>query len=295
MEYKNLNVSEIVINTVTEEFQKLLNDDPATYKGYGIIITNEQQFIKQMEEAHKKIYIVVKFLQGSRDFGQQRQPFTITAISEHNSLRVCQQLMMDFAEENNLKFTTVSKSDYSYTLRQTYTTVGNMSNFNEVFDGYRSLFYLSGTFYIGVSSNPITKMYVDDETHSLDPEDWKEGDEHGEPIDFLSAQYSYSAQPDSQPFYGTNNFNRTVAKVATLSIGFSMYSIDSKFYNSAMDIIFNYEGTTTDSVTIDINKKFTVVVKFKNGRTYRVPMKLVSVSGSQEIRDFPASSFTFVR
>ena len=324
----NLNVSEIVINTITQEFQAILNDDPETYKGYGVIITNEQQYIKKQDTNHKKIYIVVKFLQGNKDFGQQRVPFTLNAFGEHNSIKVCQQLMMDFAETNNLLFTVTNKD---YTLRQTYTGVAVTNNFNEIFDGFRTLFYLSGTFFIGVNSNPITKIVVDNNEHSLDEfnpeyvdftttadyvsyyvyyEDEKTlvtadnkdslgivpgttvayvNDYHGEKIDFISSQLSYNAQVDSQPFFGTNNFNRSVAKIATLSIGFTMYSINTLFYNSTFDIIFN------DNENVDINKNYKLLVSLKSGKTYTVNMKLVSVSNVQELRDFPASSFTFVR
>lgn len=270
----NLDVVKIVIEKITEEFQAILNLDPATYGGYNIIITNERQFTKIKEKKHKAIYIVIKFLQGNKDFGQQRQPFTLNAISEHNTIDVCQKLMMDFAETYNLSF---EFTHANYTLRQTMTTVSVVNNFSEIYEGFRSLFYLSGTFYIGVNSNPITSIVVQDE------------DGLNEEIDFISSQMSYDIQPDSQPFYGTNNFNRSVAKIGTLSIGFTMYSINTDFYNKAMDIAFNLNNS------VNINKTFTVVVTLKSGKIYSVPMKLASVSNVQELRDFPASSFTFVR
>lgn len=271
----NLDVKKIVIDKITQEFQTILNMDPETYGGYNIVITNERQFVKKDEKKKPKtIFIVIKFLDGSKDLGQQRQPFSLNAISEHNTLEICQKLMMDFSETYNLVF---EFGNAQYTLRQTMKNPTAVSNFSEVYDGFRSVFYLSGTFYIGINSNPITGIVVKDE------------DGLNEEIEFISAQMTFDAQPESQPFYGTNNFHRTVAKVATLSVGFSMYALDTDFYNGALDIAFNLNNN------VDINKKYTLVISFKSGRVYTVPMKLISINNVQELRDFPASSFTFVR
>lgn len=270
----DLDVKTIVIEKITQEFQTILNLDPETYGGYNIIITNERQFVQSKNRKPKTIFVVIKFLDGSKDLGQQRQPFAINAISEHNTLEVCQKLMMDFSETYNLIF---EFGNAKYTLKQTMKNPTAVSNFSEVYEGFRSVFYLSGTFYIGINSNPITGITIKDED-GLDEE-----------IDFISAQMSFDMQPDGQPFYGTNNFNRTVAKIATLSIGFSMYALNTDFYNGALDTIFNLDNKA------DINKKYTLVVSFKSGKTYSVPMKLASVNNVQELRDFPATSFAFVR
>lgn len=271
----NLDVKRIVIDKITQELQTILNTDPETYGGYNIVITNERQFVKSDEKRKPKtIFMVIKFLNGSKDLGQQRQPFSLNAISEHNTLEICQKLMMDFSETYNL----VSEfGNAQYTLRQTMGSPTAVSNFSEIYDGFRSAFYLSGTFYIGINSNPITGIVIKDE------------DGLNEEIEFISAQMTFDAQPESQPFYGTNNFHRTVAKVATLSVGFSMYALDTDFYNGALDTAFNLNNNA------DINKKYTLVISFKSGRVYTVPMKLISISNVQELRDFPASSFTFVR
>lgn len=270
----NLDVKQIIINKITEEFQAIRDLDPETYEGYRIIITNERQIMKKNPGKDRFIFIVVKFLEGSKDFGQQRQPFSLNALSEHNTIDVCQKLMMDFSETYNLMF---EFTNAQYTLRQVMNTpvVGNA--FGDVYQGYRSVFYISGSFLIGINSNPITGITVkDDEGLS-------------EEIDFVSAQMTFDAQPDSQPFYGTNNFNKTVTKTATFSVGFTMYALDTDFYNKALDTAWNYAGSA------DINRRYTLEVTYKNGKTYSAPMKLISMSGVQELRDFPATNFVFVR
>lgn len=270
----NLDVKQVIIDTITKEFQSILNLDVDTYGGYNIVITNERQFVKTKNRKPKTIFIVIKFLEGNKDFNQQRQPFTLNAISEHNTLDVCQKLMFDFAETYNLDFN-ISNNDY--TLRQTMNTPTSVNAFSEVYEGFRSVFYLSGTFYFGINSNPIIGLKIQD------------SDGLNEDIDFLSVQLTYDAQVDGQPFYGTNNFNRTVTKIATLSLGFSMYALNTDFYNGALDTIFNLNNS------VNIDKTYTIIITFKSGQVYSVPMKLVSMSNMQEIRDFPASSFSFVR
>ena len=272
----NLDVKQIIIDTISEQIQGILNADPTTYGGYSVFITNEREFIKTKEgKKPKSIHMVVKFLDGSKDLGQQRQPFSINALSEYNTIGVCQKLLMDWSETYNLVFTFDNEG---YTIKQALKNPVDVSNFNEVFEGYRAVFYLTGTFYIGVNSNPITAINIKCQEDSLD-----------EDIQFISAQLSFDAQPDSQPFFGTNNFNRTVAKIGTLSIGFSMYAINTDFYNGVLDLIFN------DGENQNINKTYNLNVTFKSGKTYSTNMKLINVSGVQELRDFPAMSFTFVR
>ena len=291
---KNIDVVAKVLSILEKEFQEILRDTE-TYGGYRVILTNEQQYVKQADRKPKTIFIVVKFLNGTQDYGQQRQPFALNAITEHNSLDVCQKLMMDFAESYNLiqNFTFIDEEDESYSVKQTVSTVSSLSNFNEIFEGFRSVFYVSGTFFIGINSNPVTKIEVA----------FNDGYEDiVEEIEFISFQYSYDAQPDSQPFFNTNNFHRTINKVASLSVGFTMYAVNSKFYNYCTSLVFNDAWINPDDEeeterTVNIDKKFTLKVYFRNNpeKPKSVTMKLASVANVQELRDFPASSFTFVR
>jgi len=271
---EDLDIKQIVMEKIASEIQSIRELDSDTYGKYKVTITNERQFLREDEFEHNTIYLVVKFLEGSKEFGQQKQPFSINAMSEHNAFGVCQKLMMDFSETYNLIF---EFSNAEYTLRQTMTTPSAVSNFNEVYAGFRSVFYMSGTFLIGINSNPITGITV------------KDAGGLNEEIRFLTAQWTFEAQPDSQPFYGTNDFNRTVAKSAALSVGFTMYAVNTDFFNGVMDLIFNKDNRA------DINKTYTLSISFKSGNAYEVPMKLLSVSGAQQIRDFPACTFTFMR
>lgn len=292
---REFDVVDKVMSILEKEFQYLLNNDSETYKGYNVVLTNEQQYVKKADRKPKTIFIIVKFLNGTQDYGQQRQPYALNVVTEHNSLEVCQKLLMDFSEENNLRhnFEFIDEDSESYSVKQTVSTVSNLSNFNEIFEGFRSVLYASGTFLIGINSNPVVKLELA----------FNDGYEDIlEEIEFLSFQYSYDTQPDSQPFYGTNNFNRTVNKIATLSVGFTMYAVNTKFYNYITDLVFNDKWVNPDDEsqtehTLSIDKTFNLKIYFKSNPTKpkSVNMKLVSVSDVQELRDFPANSFTFVR
>lgn len=292
---REFDVVDKVMSILEKEFQYILDNDTVTYKGYNVVLTNEQQYVKKADRKPKTIFIIVKFLNGSQDYGQQRQPYALNAVTEHNSLEVCQKLLMDFSEENNLRhnFEFIDESSESYSVKQTVSTVSSLSNFNEIFDGFRSVFYVSGTFLIGVNSNPVTKLEIA----------FNDGYEDIlEEVEFLSFQYSFDTQPDSQPFYDTNNFNRTVNKIATLSVGFTMYAVNTKFYNYVTDLVFDDKWINPDDEseterTLNIDKTFQLKIYFKNNpnKPKAVNMKLVSVSDVQELRDFPANSFTFVR
>lgn len=274
----NQNIAEIIIERITSEFQSILNQDPSTYGGFNVVITNEQQYVKTLDKKPKTIFIVVKFLQGSRDYGQQRQPFTINAVSEQDSIDTCQKLMMDFSETYNLKAEYVPGED-GYTFRQSLSTVSAMTNFNEVWAGFRSVFYISGTAFIGIKSNPIKKIRITNAEYGDDNE-----------IEFVSAQLSYGAQQDSQPFYGTNNFNRSVSKIGSLSVGFTIYAVKTPFFNDILNISMNKNNS------VDINKTFNIEITFEgSNEPFVIPMKLNNMTLVQEVRDFPAVSLTFAR
>ena len=99
---ERLDVVKIVMAKIAAQLQSILDNDKSAYAGYTFTLTNEQQYVKTTERKPKNFYIVVKFLQGSYDFGQQKQPISITAVSAHNGLEICQKLMFEFAETFNL-------------------------------------------------------------------------------------------------------------------------------------------------------------------------------------------------
>ena len=123
------------------------------YNGYFVTVAEEQDFNRIMDKSPNHIYIVVKFLSASINYGQLLLPITITAISEDRKLNVCKKLLFEYSDINNLKLSN------DETIKQFYTSPQVMSNFEEIYDGYRSLLTLSGTFLINRNANPY-KYYL---------------------------------------------------------------------------------------------------------------------------------------
>ena len=147
----NLDFKEIM-RTVENQFNDIIYKD-SFYNGYFVTVAEEQDFNRILDKSPNHIYIVVKFLSASINFGQVLLPITITAVSEDRKLDVCKKLLFEYADRNNL----ILSNDE--TIKQFYTSPQVISNFEEIYDGYRSLFTLSGTFLINRNANPY-KYYL---------------------------------------------------------------------------------------------------------------------------------------
>ena len=143
-----------IMHTISNQLADIINNDLDYYNGYSIEIVDEQFFVKQENNAPGKIYIVVKFLEATLNFGQIVFPITIQAISEQDKLEICYTLMFEFANKYNLKWTEDKK------VGQFYNAPYVLSNFNEIFEGFRSLLYVSGTFLITQNANYLTGFFI---------------------------------------------------------------------------------------------------------------------------------------
>lgn len=143
----NLIEHEDVLKNLKNSFLQLMNDDYHYYKNYKIVIAREQEFIKLKQAEPKTIYIVVKFGSASINFSQTVLPITLTAMSEQNKLDVCQKLLSDFVNRYNLE------TNDDSTIRQIYELPVVTSNFNKVFEGFRSVLFVNGYFVISKNAN----------------------------------------------------------------------------------------------------------------------------------------------
>ena len=145
---------EKILNTLTTQFADIINSSINYYRGYDIEITDEQYYNKNVQNIPGKIYIVVKFGEATLNFGQIVFPITINAISEQDKMEVCYTLLFEFANRFNLNW------NKDKTIGQFYNAPYVLSNFNEIFDGFRSLLYLSGTFLMTKNANYMTAYYI---------------------------------------------------------------------------------------------------------------------------------------
>lgn len=262
----------INVDTITEllirQFAEIMAKDSDYYSAYHILFSNEQQFMKEQDREKGAIYIVVKFLPASLNFGQTILPITINAIAERNKIEVCQKLLLEYAQTYNLT------NNEDLTIKQTYTSPAVSSNFNEIFDGFRSLFYMSGTFLISANSNPIS-VYVSGEESALD---------------CITAALDFNVQLDTQPFFDTNNITKSIAKIGTLTLNFTSYLTDIEVINKVLAIA----TVDLEKAPDGINTTFNFDIVFRNGYALKnVAFKLVNAAMEQNIGELPVIGLTF--
>lgn len=277
-----------IMNILQQQFVELMQEDYEFYRRYKIKLANEQYYVDPEDRKEPgNIYIVVKFLPADINYKQNIVPFSITAVSEHDGLEVCQKLLLEYAQTYNLvdDFT-----ENGITYNQTYTTPQVTSNFSEIYFGYRNTFFMSGTFLLSYSINPSKFYYVA---------------ENGEEIlvEAITFSEDFSIQTDTQPFFNTNNFTTSIGKYGTHTINFSTYLTD----DGEIEIIENGEkikkpllcNKILDIVNgiIDngVDNSFTFKLEYKNGRFVERTYKLINYRRSQDVGQLPIITCSFTQ
>lgn len=254
---------EQVMELLKRQFAIIMQNDEDYYGNYKVYLSNEQQYVREKSREKDAIYIVVKFMQASLNFGQTILPVTINAIAERNKIEVCQKLLLEFAQEYNLT------TDASGTIKQTFTSPANMSSFNEMFDGFRSLFYMSGTFLISSNSNTCTLLH------------------EGAEVPCITFNQSFDVNLDSQAFYSTKNMTSSVAMTGTHTISISTYLIMNDFCNKVIKVMTNADG-------FPIGTGFMFTIQYKNGfKIENKVYRLVNCSVQQNAGELPMATMTF--
>lgn len=254
-----------LLTLIKKGFAEIIYANEDYYKDYKIVISNDLMYIdEQMRKAQENtIFIVVKFLPATLTYKQKIAPINISVLAEYNSIDVCYSLLNSYAEKFHLEL------DESETIKQFYTSPSIVSNFNEVFDGYRSLYYLSGTFLISENANRVKIKNRDT----------------GEYIDTIESVFSCGIQLDTQPNYQSNNFTNSIARVGTRTLAITVNAIDVDFVNNALKVAFE---------ELPIDTEFNFDLEFKNGiKLLNKKWKLASIDLSQSLSNFPVIALLF--
>lgn len=278
---------ELVFNLISEELREIVESEPDFYDGYKVELTSELLYSKKINFSPKTIYIAVKFLKASTYYNQTSLPVTLSVLAEQNSFVVARTLIMDFITQYNLQ----KSSDES--ILQKYETPTVMNNFNEVGNGFRTLFIVSCGFLISENNNPIKNI-----VYTWQSVETIEGVEttvtHEEVIKPLASGFSLTNNLDSQAFYSTKNLTTSVAQMFTFGITFQTY----RFQNSHLFKIIQGMIEGSDSVEGDIKYNyndtiFDLKLTFRDGSVIRKDMRMVSVNGSQPVDGLPTDSYSF--
>ena len=314
-----------MLKIIEKQFVSIMANDPDFYSQYKIVLSNEQQYIKNKDRDPKAIYIVVKFMAGSINFGQILYPVNFNALGEGNKLEVAQKLLLEYAQTFNLgeeekwedvqlgkehlTLNTNNKYVYNnqeytlqqlkelnlvdfkidnYVAKQVYTQPQVMSNFNAAWNEFRTLFFMTGTFLIGKNSMPITGIRY---YESMDATE-----ESGIDVDFIATSWDFTIQLDSQAFYGTDSRTTSKSKIGTLSFSMTSYAADNLLCNKVRAIAFNNKTIAPNGIKesfwfklIFADPTFTIGTE-TNGR---MEFHLANATSPQNIGELPLIALTF--
>lgn len=274
----DINVEEIM-GVISDQFVQVLSSDEDFYKDYEILLTNEQQSPRKRDYKPNAIYIVVKFMTATINFGQIILPITINAVGEKNKINVAQRLLLEYAQTFNL--TEPSFITSTDVVKQTYTSPSIMSNFNDITNGFVSLFYMSGTFLLSNNNNGIKSISVADSANMTGAIN----------IDFISCSDSYDAQLDPKVFYNTKNFTKSVSKIASYTLNFTTYVFNNAFFEKINAIKFRDAIKASNG----IQTIFYITLELKNGQKISaMPFVLAQASMQQNMGELAIMSITLV-
>lgn len=228
------------------------------YKGYNLVLSKEQQFMKLKDKDPNALYIVVKFGAADVVFGQTVLPATITALTEQNRLDAAYSLLYGYAQKYNL--VRVNNN----TINQVYESPTISSNFNPVYEGFRSIVTMSASFVIGKNSNDYTVYYYYTERQFVGKEDGKniyEDVTYADEVPQISASFAFVGNPDTQAFYNSHDFTRSEIGFGAVTVGFTTLVLsDNRLINDILDILGMVSPADDDWVCVlgDYTSKYTM-------------------------------------
>lgn len=255
---------EKILDLIRNQFVSVINNNLGLYSDVTLIIDDELQFTKLKDKEEGAIYIAVKFSSVDFDFGETNQEITMTVISEQNRIDIAQLLLMEYVTKYNLH---LSKDGQ---ILQGYSTPSVSSNFNYVYDGFRSIIYVSGTFLI---SEDAVRMKVKYNSPEI---------ENGtEDVEAITHIVSFDNQLDPQAFYRTNNFTESVAKVSTFSFSMTMFLVSNlKIVDDALSLMFAEKSNNLPfNITVSIgNHSRTTDFRLANAQINQEPTSLSMIT-----------------
>lgn len=213
------------------------------FKDYKIIMSREQQFMKMKDKDPNAIYIVIKFGAADVVFGQTVLPVTIIALSEQDNIEAITGLLYEYAQTYNLKRVNDD------TINQMYESPSVSSNFAPLYAGYRSTVVMSAAFVIGKNSNEYKVYYYYTVQEKVDDKTYREV-EYADEVPQMSASFAFVANPDTQAFYNSNDFTRSVIGFGGVTLGFTTFVLsDNRLINDVLDILGTVEPIDEGSKT----------------------------------------------
>lgn len=296
-----------IMNIFREQLSAIVSTDTEYYGKYPIVISNEQYYVSDEDRDPNKIYIVIKFLAATIEYGQFNVPVLINAVTEANSIDIAQRLLIEYTSAFNQK-TLKLGNDLIY---QNYEAPSITSNFEAIYDGYRSLMVMSGTFLLSSNINRCKVRYFDvyeddcEKVNALPTEKseketliynsnyykWNDDSNRyelyeGEYIDIINFTDSLDLTPDTQPFFHTQNFTSSINKYGTYTFNIVMYLTKDGVVNKYLKI---------KSRRISNNTSFIFAIDYDDTslNVPPLPYKMISASSQQNKGEMPFLTLVF--
>lgn len=276
-----------------------------------IVVLKEQLFAKNGEFDPNKIYVVVKYLTSSIEYGAETQPVQLLVLSEQNGLQEAKEIFDTYTQTHNW----LSGKFGNTFVKQQYSSPVVMSNFNEAAYGYRSVLYVSATLFLLNNLMDITdlKVKIDAsnvanydplETYNIGDLAKHEGyvytcntdgttgawDEHKwdqkSTVDLnpMSASIGYTMSGDTQPF--NSGYAKTEKNFATFVMTINIACISNPFLNECVKIM-------NLSTTKKGNETFTFYFKIGEIQFNSFEMKMTGCSLTTAVNDIPSLQLSF--
>lgn len=268
-----------LIQVLTSQFVEIMQNNIEYYSKYNFILSNEQQFEYKNENDEldeNDIYIVVSFQPATLSYGLSIIPFTFEVVGTANKIEPTQRLLFEYAQQYNLKNKVYLKDGV---ITQTYSTPTIVNNFNDIYDGMRSMFMMGGTFLIGENTSNLETLTI-----NVNGEEIK--------IEPLSVSTNFTVQLDTQATYNSNNITRSISKIGTKTLTFTVYEKNNAFF----DLLKAIEYEMLDIAPNGINTDFTFTFHYiGKDQLYTQTYKLVNHTTQQNIGEMAVASLTFTR
>lgn len=239
-----------VLTLIQGQLYEYMNapENKEKYKGYNLVLSKEQQFMKLKDKDPNALYIVVKFGAADVVFGQTVLPATITALTEQNRLDATYSLLYEYAQKYNLHRVN------NETINQVYESPTVSSNFNPIYEGFRSIVTMSAAFVIGKNSNDYTVYYYYTEKQFdgvKNGENTYKDVTYADEVPQISASFAFVGNPDTQAFYNSHDFTRSEIGFGAVTVGFTTLVLsDNRLINDILDILGTVSPSDNDKVFV---------------------------------------------
>ena len=145
--------NEKVLQMISTQIFDIVESNMDLYGDLRFFIEEEQFFYPDENMEPGTICVVVEFMAASIDYGQTSIPLILSILCEQNRMDITRKLFTEFAQKYNLVWNEEGN------IQQVYEAPEIASNFEEIFEGYRTILTMPGAVLFIDSGNKCSIEY----------------------------------------------------------------------------------------------------------------------------------------